>query len=173
MVDILDLRHSSKVLLFLLENGQIKKTDLLKVISSSDSLSGSLRIMENEGLIKIETRVMGRKTIFINLTDLGKAVAEQLKRAEVILKGKKLLDTDKYSLILYLYRNGPKNLKEINNELPGSTEILRVLEGLKVIKQEINTSKYSQDTIISLTEKGERIGSTLNKVEDQNLKGEQ
>ena len=53
MVDIFDLRHSSRVLLFLLENGQIKKTDLLNVISSSDSLSGSLRKMEEESLIKI------------------------------------------------------------------------------------------------------------------------
>ena len=90
MVDIFDLRHSSRVLLFLLENGQIKKTDLLNVISSSDSLSGSLRRMEEESLIKIETKIIGRKTIFISLTQKGREVAEQLKRAEAISKGKKL-----------------------------------------------------------------------------------
>ena len=165
MVDIFDLRHSSRVLLFLLENGQIKKTDLLNVISSSDSLSGSLRRMEEESLIKIETKIIGRKTIFISLTQKGREVAEQLKRAEAISKGKKLPSTERYAVILYLYRNGSKNLKEINEDIPGSTEILRELEKLNVVKQEIDKSKYPQETTLSLTEKGMEIGEMLNKVE--------
>ena len=165
MVDIFDLRHSSRVLLFLLENGQIKKTDLLNVISSSDSLSGSLRRMEEESLIKIETKIIGRKTIFISLTQKGREVAEQLKRAEAISKGKKLPSTERYAVILYLYRNGSKNLKEINDDLPESTEILRELEKLNVVKQEIDKAKYPQETMLSLTEKGMEIGEMLNKVE--------
>ena len=165
MVDIFDLRHSSRVLLFLLENGQIKKTDLLNVISSSDSLSGSLRRMEEESLIKIETKIIGRKTIFISLTQKGREVAEQLKRAEAISKGKKLPSTERYAVILYLYRNGSKNMKEINEDLPGSTEILRELEKLNVVKQEIDKTKYPQETTLSLTEKGMEIGEMLNKVE--------
>ena len=165
MADILDLRHSSKVLLFLLQNGQIKKTELLSVISSSDSLSSSLRKMDEEGLIKIETKVIGRKTIFISLTERGREVAEQLKKAEAVSKGHKLPTTDRYAVILYLYRNVSKNMKEINEDLPGSTEILRELEKLNVVKQEINSSKYHQVTMLSLTEKGMEIGEMLNKVE--------
>ncbi len=165
MVDIFDLRHSSRVLLFLLENGQIKKTDLLNVISSSDSLSGSLRRMEEESLIKIETKIIGRKTIFISLTQKGREVAEQLKRAEAISQGRKLPSTERYAVILYLYRNGSKNMKEINEDLPGSTEILRELEKLNVVKQEIDKSKYPQETMLSLTEKGEKIGAKIEELE--------
>ena len=99
MVNILDLRHSSKILLFLLQNGQIKKTELLSVISSSDSLSSSLRKMDEEGLIKIETKVIGRKTIFISLTEKGRELAEQLKKAEEMvtspaIENKKIDDLD-------------------------------------------------------------------------------
>ena len=84
MADILDLKHASRILLFLLEKGQIKKTDLLEVISSSDSLSHSLREMEEEGLINVATKVIGRKIIFIGLTPKGCLVAEELKKAEQI-----------------------------------------------------------------------------------------
>ena len=56
-------------------------------------------------------------------------------------------------------------MKEINEDLPGSTEILRELEKLNVVKQEIDKSKYPQETTLSLTEKGMGIGEMLNKVE--------
>ena len=84
MVDIIDSRHANRILLYLLEKGHIKKTDLLEVISSSDSLSKSLRKMEEEGLIVIVTKIIGRKMIFIELTQKGIKVAEQLKKAEAI-----------------------------------------------------------------------------------------
>ena len=115
--------------------------------------------MEEESLIKIETKIIGRKTIFISLTQKGREVAEQLKRAEAISKGKKLPSTERYAVILYLYRNGSKNMKEINEDLPGSTEILRELEKLNVVKQEIDKSKYPQETMLSLTEKGMELFS--------------
>jgi hypothetical protein len=40
---------------------------------------------------------------------------------------------------LHFYRNGPMNKKDINDELPGSTEILIDLETLKVMGQEIDS----------------------------------
>ena len=85
MVDPLDIRHGNKILLFLLERGQIKKTDLLEIMSSSDSLTRSLQDLINAGLIESETIVLGRKVILIKLTPLGKKVAEQLKKASDIL----------------------------------------------------------------------------------------
>ena len=84
MADIIDSRHVNRILLYLLEKGHIKKTDLLEIISSSDSLSNSLRKMEEEGLISVVTKIIGRKVIFIDLTDKGRRVAEQLKIAQEI-----------------------------------------------------------------------------------------
>ncbi len=86
MEDPLDIRHGNKILLFMLEKGEIKKTDLLEVLSSSDSLSRSLQALQNFKLIKMETKIIGRKVIMIKLTDLGKEVAKQLKKADDILK---------------------------------------------------------------------------------------
>ena len=56
-------------------------------------------------------------------------------------------------------------MKEINEDLPGSTEILRELEKLNVVKQEIDKSKYPQETMLSLTEKGEKIGAKIEELE--------
>ena len=85
MVDPLDIRHGNKILLFVLQKGEIKKTDLLEIMSSSDSLSRSLQDLINAGLIESETIVLGRKVILTKLTPLGKKVAEQLKKASDIL----------------------------------------------------------------------------------------
>ena len=85
MVDPLDIRHGNKILLFLLERGEIKKTELLEIISSSDSLSKSLQDLINAGLIESETKVMGRKVILTKLTPLGKKVAAQLKKANNVI----------------------------------------------------------------------------------------
>ena len=85
MVEPLDIRHGNKILLFLLERGEIKKTELLEIISSSDSLSKSLQDLINAGLIESETKVMGRKVILTKLTPLGKKVAAQLKKANNVI----------------------------------------------------------------------------------------
>jgi hypothetical protein len=86
MEDPLDIRHGNTILLYILKKGEIKKTDLLEVLSSSDSLSRSLQALQNFKLIKMETKIIGRKVITIKLTDLGIEVAKQLKKAEDILK---------------------------------------------------------------------------------------
>ena len=86
MEDPLDIRHGNRILLFILKKGEIKKTDLLEVLSSSDSLSRSLQALQNFKLIEMQTKIMGRKVITIKLTGLGKEVAEQLKKADDILK---------------------------------------------------------------------------------------
>ncbi len=85
MVDPLDIRHGNKILLFLLERGEIKKTDLLEIMSSSDSLSKSLQDLINADLIESETILLGRRVVLTKLTPLGRKVAEQLKKADEIL----------------------------------------------------------------------------------------
>ena len=86
MEDSLDIRHENRILLFLYDKGEIKKTDLLEVLSSSDSLSRSLQALNSFKLIEIQTKIIGRKVIIIKLTNLGKQVASQLKKADDILR---------------------------------------------------------------------------------------
>ena len=85
MVDPLDIRHGNKILLFLLERDEIKKTDLLEILSFSDSLSKSLQDLINADLIESETILLGRRVVLTKLTPLGRKVAEQLKKADEIL----------------------------------------------------------------------------------------
>ena len=86
MEDPLDIRHGNRILLFILEEGEIKKTDLLEVLSSSDSLSRSLQALKSFKLIEMQTKIIGRKVITIKLTNLGIQVAKLLKKADDILK---------------------------------------------------------------------------------------
>ena len=86
MEDPLDIRHGNRILLFILEKGEIKKTDLLEVLSSSDSLSRSLQALKSFKLIEMQTKIIGRKVITIKLTNLGIQVAKLLKKADDILK---------------------------------------------------------------------------------------
>lgn len=140
-------------------------TKLQDIITSYYTVTSSAGSLYESGLVNKREVVSGRKTIMISLTKKGREVAEQLKRAEAISQGRKLSSTERYAVILYLYRNGSKNLKEINEDLPGSTEILRELEKLNVVKQEIKSSKYPQETTLSLTEKGMEIGLRFEELE--------
>ena len=83
-----ETRHANKILIFLLENGQSKKTDLLKVLSSSDSLSKALRELEDSELIQSSIKLLGRKIIYINLTEKGRLVAKEIKKAADIAEEK-------------------------------------------------------------------------------------
>ena len=162
----LDNKFANSVIRFLYEADKpVIKSALSKVVNNPYTLSKLLESLSKEGLINYSINEFGRKSYNISLTQKGRDVAEHLMKLDAISKGKKLPSTERYAVILYLYRNGSKNLKEINEDLPGSTEILRELEKLNVVKQEIDKSKYPQETTLSLTEKGMEIGEMLNKVE--------
>ena len=162
----LDNKFANSVIRFLYEADKpVIKSALSKVVNNPYTLSKLLESLSKEGLINYSINEFGRKSYNISLTQKGRDVAEHLMKLDAISKGKKLPSTERYAVILYLYRNGSKNLKEINEDLPGSTEILRELEKLNVVKQEIDKSKYPQETMLSLTEKGMEIGEMLEKVE--------
>ena len=146
-------------------SGRKMMTELKSIVSSYDVLRYNLLELQTEGYITKKESRDDKRRYFISLTDKGRDLAEQLKRAEAISQGRKLPSTERYAVILYLYRNGSKNMKEINEDLPGSTEILRELEKLNVVKQEIDKSKYPQETMLSLTEKGEKIGAKIEELE--------
>jgi len=162
----LDNKFANSVIRFLYEADKpVIKSALSKVVNNPYTLSKLLESLSKEGLINYSINEFGRKSYSISLTQKGRDVAEHLMKLDAISKGKKLPSTERYAVILYLYRNGSKNMKEINEDLPGSTEILRELEKLNVVKQEIDKSKYPQETMLSLTEKGMEIGLRFEELE--------
>ena len=164
-MDSIDLKYAKSILLELSKKEVSKKIDLANVIKSHQVLDNLLSSLQEDGYIEIKETQIGHKTYSVKLTRKGQLMIKPLRETDAISKGQKLPETDKYALILYLYRNGSKNMKEINEDLPGSTEILRDLEKLKIIRQEINKSNYPQETTLMLTEKGREIGEMLEKVE--------
>ncbi len=163
---ILDNKFANSVIRFLYEADKpVIKSALSEVVNNPYSLSKLLEALSKEGFINYSINEFGRKSYSISLTPKGREVAEQLRKAEAISKGQKFPATDRYAVILHLYRNGPMNMKEINDELPGSTEILRDLERLKVVRQEIDSSRYPQETRLELTEKGKEIGAKIEELE--------
>ena len=147
-------------------NGKVVSiTDLKDIVTSKYPETSSDDSPFKQKLMDKKEVITRRKMMMISLTKNGKQAVEQLKKAEVISKGKRLPATNKCQVILYLYRNGPKAIKEINEGFPGSTGILMELVKLKEIKEEINSSKYPLETALTSTEKRREIGLKLDEVE--------
>ena len=113
----------------------------------------------------IDKEMDNEKGRTLNLQPENPEDSNEIQFLKTISNGKEFTGTDRYAVILHLFRNGPMNMKEINNELPRSTEILRDLERLKVVRQEIDSSKYPQETGLELTEKGKVIGAKIEELE--------
>ena len=155
----------SKILLFLLKNGVVKKTDLLS-ISTMHTIEKTLLDMERNGFIEVKEGFIGRRTYQISLTPKGRSVAEQLKRAEEAAKGRKFIFPDKFAVITFLDKQGSSTLGELKEEFHEAAEIVRELESLKVIRQEIDHSKHPPVNRIVLTEKGETAAKKLKELEE-------
>ena len=123
----------------------------------------SLEIMSRD----IDKEMDNEKDRTLNLQPEYPKDSNEMQLLKTIFNGKEFIATDHCEVILHLFRNGPMNMKEINDELPGSTEILHDLERQRVVRQEIESSKYPQESRLELTEKGERIGSMLEQVEKE------
>ena len=75
-------KHISSILTFLLEKGEVKKTDLSLVVSSPQTYQRAIKELEKEGYVVQRETIIGRKIVNVSLTPKGRYVAEQLKRAE-------------------------------------------------------------------------------------------
>ena len=159
-------KHVSTVLLFLLEKGTVKKTDIVSVVHSNTTVDKLTTELSSEGFIEIKKEFAGRKTYEISLTPKGRSVAEQLKRAEEAAKGKKFIFPDKFAVITFLDKQGSSTLNELKEEFHEAAEIVRELESLKVIRQEIDSSKHPPVNRIVLTEKGEMAARKLRELEE-------
>ena len=122
----LDSRFSKSVLLKLLNEKELLKTNLQEIVSNLYSLGGLLEELKKDGLINIQTMKYGKNIQKISLTSKGIAVAKQLKKADEIASGAAI---PKESIIIEI----PEGLHE---------QILRVL---KLDRDE----KSEEDFIIS------------------------
>ncbi len=91
--------------------------------------------------------------------------SNEIQLLKTISNGKEFTGTDCCAVKLHLSRKGPMNMKEINDELPGSTKILCDLERLKVVRQEIDSFRYPLETRLELTEKRKEIGAKIEELE--------
>ena len=80
----LDEKYSKSVIFWLYENNSVLKTDLQEVVKNLYSLNSLLEKLQEDGLIQIEKKPFGKNITQISLTDKGRRVAEQLKKAQEI-----------------------------------------------------------------------------------------
>ena len=75
-------KHISSILIFLLEKGEIKKTDLSYVVSSPQTYHRAVEELEKEGYLIQRESIIGRKIVNVSLTPKGRIVAENLMHLE-------------------------------------------------------------------------------------------
>ena len=83
----LDEKYAKSIILKLFEEkSELQITKFLDIVNSYKTIKEVVKKLEEEGLVKTEEKVIGRKTIYVSLTEKGRAVAEKLKEAEEIVK---------------------------------------------------------------------------------------
>ena len=87
-MDSLDLRYSKSVLLKIYEKeGSVIQSDLKRIASNWRTLTDVINSLKDDGYLVVTERISGRRITQISLTEKGRSVAEQLKRAEEAAKG--------------------------------------------------------------------------------------
>jgi len=168
MVESLQERHASQILTFVFSRGRIKKTDLLEIVSSSDSLSKTLRKLQDDGLIIMETKVIGRKTIYISLTDKGQAVAEQLKKAEQVAEGGEISEflTDVMKILIFLLGENEVPFGLLKEKFGSAYTSVSRLKQMGLVHARIDNNRFPKEEIISLTDKGRKVAQKLKEIEE-------
>jgi DNA-binding MarR family transcriptional regulator len=87
LISSLSEKYAVDVLKYILQKGNIKKSDLLEIITSSWTLDKLIPKLEKDELISLSESVVGRRTYSISLTPKCRAVAEQLKKTDEAAKG--------------------------------------------------------------------------------------
>ncbi len=161
------VHHATAILTFLLNKESVKKTDLLSIVSSSDSLSNSIRALQEEGFINVETKIIGRKNVFLSLTDKGHKVAKQLMMAQLAAEGK-IINTffsRQQLIIMFIGKVGKATISQIKDEILGSYDDLEDLKKIKLVKSEIDSKAYPPENYVMLTDQGEEMFRELEKAE--------
>jgi len=84
-IDISNLgKYAPSILIFLLDHDKVKKTDLLNIVPSTGTMESTVKRLEENGIIHTEKKYIGRRIIYISLTEKGRTIAEQFKNINEI-----------------------------------------------------------------------------------------
>ena len=170
VMESLSERYSTPLLSYLLVKGKCLKTDLQVIVSNIQTLDKLLIKMEKDGLVRIEKKVIGRRTFEISLTDKGKQVAEQLMNADLAARGtlKRSFFSRSQQVLMFLgtETSGKATVSQIKDEIPGSYDDLEELKKMKLITSKIDNDAYPPVNYVVLTEQGEEIVNELGKCEN-------
>lgn len=81
----LEEAHKISMLLYLLDHGRSKKTDIYSAVPHNTNSAKKLDDLKNIGLITLETRRFENNATFVELTDKGLKVAKKLREISNIL----------------------------------------------------------------------------------------
>ena len=84
---ILAKKHVASILVFLLHNPTVKKTDVISVVHSNTTVDKLINSLKAEGFISVKREFAGRNTYYISLTEKGKIVAQKLEEAQAAAEG--------------------------------------------------------------------------------------
>jgi len=160
--------HRQLVLSFLLEHGTVNKSEIGYVITSPPILSRVLESMESDGLITIKESKIGRKTYKVELTDKGRAIAEQLKKVEEIYAGHEISEflTDDMKILIYLLNEKETPYESLKGKFSSAYSSVSRLKQMELVDAKIDNSKFPKDEIISLTDKGRKVAQKLKEIEE-------
>jgi len=86
-VKSLDKPNAKTVLLYLLEHGRVPLTKIQEVVTSFNTVKNVVMAFKDDGLVKVEEVIEGRRVLYVELTDRGLVVAQKILEAERIARG--------------------------------------------------------------------------------------
>jgi len=130
--------------------------------------------LEAEGLISMKEEILGRRTYLVSLTDKGQAVAEQLKKAEQVAKGGEISEflTDDMKILIFLLNEKEARYESLKGKFGSAYSSVSRLKQMKLVDAKIDNSKFPNEEIISLTDKGKEVAQKLKEIEEI-LEGEE
>lgn len=158
------MKYSHALLTSLLEDEEVMKTKLMEVVSNIQSLDKVIEALRQDGLVQKTERIVGRRTIYISLTPLGRSVARQLRRADEAAMGRKLSTPGALEIISELNRQGQMILSDLRVEHPDAIEIVDELESLGVLSKSIDKDRKPAEVVVRLTKQGKEIAKMLKQI---------
>ena len=144
-IPILAQKHVSTILLFILENGTVHKTDIVSVVHSNNSVDKLIEKLKNEGFISVKKEFAGRNTYYISLTDKGISVAKNLKQAQDAAEGKQKEDVQEPSGVSIVQPEEEEKGEKLNLELTDrkveKAKYLKVLYHVNVLDDHITVEE--------------------------------
>ena len=114
-IPILAKKHVATILLFLLEHNTVKKTDLVSIIHSNNSVDKLINELNTEGFISVKKEFAGRNTYYISLTATGRFVAEKVKEAQAAAEGKQEYPPNSHSISKQDFTEYTKHFKNFSH----------------------------------------------------------